>query len=211
MLSQTLGLAVLVLPLLAEAKDCSQAAFQKIIPSNSTFNYVTKVAAGGTFTDAYANANATGLPEGCAVSVRVPTPGTSSYNMAIYLPNKWNSRIMTTGNGGYAGFTNWQDLGIYSQYGFAALTTVSKCKVSNLWYIIDDETGHRSRQCEPAGLDLCSQQRITRKLGMASHARFGPRRQSAVCRILRREPQVLLILGMLNWRPTGIERDAGIS
>ncbi|THZ86515.1 tannase and feruloyl esterase [Aureobasidium pullulans] len=123
MLSQTLGLAVLALPLLAEAKDCSQAAFQKIIPSNSTFNYVTKVAAGGTFTDAYANANATGLPEGCAVSVRVPTPGNSSYNMAIYLPNKWNSRIMTTGNGGYAGFTNWQDLGIYSQYGFAALTT----------------------------------------------------------------------------------------
>lgn len=133
MLSQTLGLAVLALPLLAEAsKDCSQATFQKIIPSNSTFNYVTKVAEGGTFTDAEANANVTGLPEGCAVSVKVPTPGNSSYNMAIYMPNKWNSRIITTGNGGYGGFTNWQDLGQYSLYGFSAITTVSCRKPQNV-------------------------------------------------------------------------------
>ena len=144
MLSQTLGLAVLALPLLVEAKDCSQAAFQKIIPSNSTFNYVTKVAEGGSFTDAYANANATGLPEGCAVSVKVPTPGNSSYNMAIYMPNKWNSRIITTGNGGYGGFTNWQDLGVYSHYGFSAITTVSCSKVILLHYVTNTEAGHWS-------------------------------------------------------------------
>lgn len=146
MLSQTLGLAVLALPLLAEAsKDCSQATFQKIIPSNSTFNYVTKVAEGGTFTDAEANANATGLPEGCAVSVKIPTPGNSSYNMAIYMPNKWNSRIITTGNGGYGGFTNWQDLGQYSHYGFSAITTVSWCGSSSL-NRITDRAGHGSLQ-----------------------------------------------------------------
>jgi feruloyl esterase len=146
MLSQTLGLAVLALPLLAEAKDCSKAAFQKIIPSNSTFNYVTKVAEGGTFTDAYANANATGLPEGCAVSVNVPTPGNSSYNMAIYMPNKWNNRIITTGNGGYAGFTNWQDLGQYSHYGFSAITTVSFGIVPFLYHMTDTLAGYWSRQ-----------------------------------------------------------------
>jgi feruloyl esterase len=157
MLSQTLGLVVLALPLLAEAKDCSQAAFQKIIPSNSTFNYVTKVAEGGTFTDAYANANATNLPEGCAVSVKVPTPGNSSYNMAIYMPNKWNSRIITTGNGGYAGFTNWQDLGQYSHYGFSAITTVSSQALRCLYMLVNTRSGYWSLQSEPSGLNFCPQ------------------------------------------------------
>lgn len=118
-------LILCTLPLLTAAERCSQATFQNVFPSNATINYVTKVAANGTFTDAYANANATSLPEGCAVSVRVPSSSNSSYVMAIYLPEDWNSRIMTTGNGGYGGFTNWQDIAIYSHYGFATLTTVS--------------------------------------------------------------------------------------
>lgn len=113
-------------PLLISARDCSKSTFQHVIPSNSTVTYITKVATNGTFTDAYANANATGLPEGCAVSIQVPTSANSSYHVAIYLPDQWNHRIMTTGNGGYAGFTNWRDLGVYSHYGFATLTTASK-------------------------------------------------------------------------------------
>jgi feruloyl esterase len=143
---QTLGLIASTVPFLVDAKECSQATFENVIPPNSTFNYVTKVAAGGSFGDAYASGNATGLPEGCAVGVRVPTPGDSSYNMAIYLPNKWNSRIMTTGNGGYAANTNWKDIGVYSQYGFATLTTVSIPNPS-VWPNADLQSGHWT--CRP--------------------------------------------------------------
>lgn len=102
---------------------CSVDAIAKVLPAGATVNYVEHVPANGTFGDEGAVANATNLPEGCAVGINVISSNTSSYNFALYLPAAWNARFMATGNGGFGGFTNWPYMGMFSQYGFASLST----------------------------------------------------------------------------------------
>ncbi|KAL2176538.1 CTP synthase N-terminus-domain-containing protein [Thermothelomyces heterothallicus CBS 202.75] len=46
----------------------------------------------------------------CAVAVRVRGSSTSSYRLGLLLPDKWNSRFLVVGNGGFAGGINWLDM-----------------------------------------------------------------------------------------------------
>lgn len=105
------------------AANCSTAYFSSIIPSNATLNYALWLPENSTFSDAWADANATQLPPGCAVGVNIPSSNASHFNLALYLPDKWNSRFIATGNAGFGGFTAWDIIGQLSQYGFASLST----------------------------------------------------------------------------------------
>lgn len=96
--------------------ECSSVAFQDILKSipDSSLNYVAHVAQNGSFGDAATNIpfprNATGLPELCALSVNIKTPGNTSYNFGMFLPSNWNGRFLATGNGGFGGGINWLDM-----------------------------------------------------------------------------------------------------
>ncbi|KAI1505734.1 putative ferulic acid Esterase/Feruloyl esterase [Biscogniauxia marginata] len=122
------------LPLLAGsvafAADCSSEYFTALLVSHpeATVNFVEAVPQNGSFGQGEANipfpSNATQLPALCAVGVNVKSSENSSYNFGLFLPDKtWNDRFMATGNGGFGGGINWPDMGRFSQYGFATMST----------------------------------------------------------------------------------------
>src|ERR1700742_4948260 len=73
------------------------------LPQNSSF--------GGGPADLEFPVNDTGLPALCVVTVNIKSSNTSSYNFGLFLPNSWNDRFIASGNGGYAGGINWNEMG----------------------------------------------------------------------------------------------------
>ena len=94
--------------------DCSSSAIASILPSNATLNFAVPVPQNGSFgqgpSDVEFPTNATELPALCALSVNVKSSATSFYNFGLFLPSKWNSRFLTSGNGGFGGGINWPDM-----------------------------------------------------------------------------------------------------
>ncbi|OTA98839.1 hypothetical protein M426DRAFT_68954 [Hypoxylon sp. CI-4A] len=64
-----------------------------------------------------------GLPDLCAVEVNVTSSATSSYHFSIFLPTTWNSKTLTVGGSGFAGFINYLDMGAGAHYGFATMSS----------------------------------------------------------------------------------------
>ncbi|KZW03651.1 feruloyl esterase B precursor [Exidia glandulosa HHB12029] len=122
--------SLLLQPVLATS-DCVASSFTPLLPSNASLVSVVHVPRNGSFGSAPGDdlefpTNATGLPALCAVTVHVISSADSSFNFGLFLPTDrgaWNGRIMTGGNGGFAGGINWPDMGIFSHYGFASLST----------------------------------------------------------------------------------------
>ncbi|KAJ2985870.1 hypothetical protein NUW58_g5304 [Xylaria curta] len=111
--------------------ECNVASFESILSGlgspATTVVYATSIPAGGSSFDPSPEypMNATNLPKLCAVKLNVKSSETTSYNMGILLPNQchWNGRLMTTGNGGFGGGINYPDMGEYTHYGFATVST----------------------------------------------------------------------------------------
>ncbi|ETS79827.1 hypothetical protein PFICI_07356 [Pestalotiopsis fici W106-1] len=106
---------------------CTASTFASILPANATVEKIDWVSSGSSYGEGTLNAgyptNATNLPALCAVTINVTSPQSSAYRFGILLPQNWNSRLLTVGNGGYAGGINWVDIAAGSRYGFAALST----------------------------------------------------------------------------------------
>ncbi|KAI1847160.1 hypothetical protein JX265_011836 [Neoarthrinium moseri] len=110
------------------AIDCTPESFSTIIESNpdATVNYAYAVPQNGSFgvPSLAFPTNATNLPALCAVGINVKSSANTSYNFGLFLPDTiWNERFLATGNGGYGGGINWPDMGIFSHYGFATMST----------------------------------------------------------------------------------------
>jgi feruloyl esterase len=95
------------------ASSCSAASIASLLPvySGATVIDATKVPDGGNYgngaTDLSYPYNATNLPSLCAVLVNVATPGNTSYSFGLFLPQHYNDRLMTAGNGGLGGGISW--------------------------------------------------------------------------------------------------------
>lgn len=151
-----LALSLLAAPVVL-ALDCTTESIANVIASNeyATVNYVYAVAEGGSFgvpSLAFPD-NATNLPAVCAVGINVKSSDNSSYNFGLFLPETtWNERFLATGNGGYGGGINWPDMGIFSHYGFATMSTDTGHNASAIdsgsWGLNNPETlidwGHRA-------------------------------------------------------------------
>ncbi|KAI1335283.1 feruloyl esterase B precursor [Xylariaceae sp. FL0016] len=114
----------------AVAAQCTTDTFTEILSGNpeATVSFVQAVPANGSFgqgaSDIPFPTNATQLPALCAVGINVKSSDNSSYNFGLFLPDTtWNERFLATGNGGYGGGINWPDMGIFSHYGFATMST----------------------------------------------------------------------------------------
>ena len=107
--------------------DCSPLSLGPLLPVGATLNFAVPVPENGTFGQGAENLefpiNATNLPALCAVGINVKSSNTSSYNFGLFLPQEWNARTMTAGNGGLGGGINWPDMGGFTHYGFAAIST----------------------------------------------------------------------------------------
>ncbi len=105
---------------------CSHEAIEAILPANTSLLYAISSRANGSFgnlSDIAYPLNATGLPAFCAIQVNVSQPH-SSFVFALWLPVKWNQRLMTVGNGGYTGGVNYMAMGLSGlKYGFATVST----------------------------------------------------------------------------------------
>ncbi|PVH81810.1 feruloyl esteras-like protein B precursor [Cadophora sp. DSE1049] len=93
--------------------------------SQATITYAIPVPKNGTWSKpspAFPAPNS-GLPELCAVAINVISSPTSSYNFGLFLPTEWNTRFLTSGNGGFGGGINWNDMGTSALSGFVGLST----------------------------------------------------------------------------------------
>ncbi|KAF1986555.1 feruloyl esterase B [Aulographum hederae CBS 113979] len=104
---------------------CTAEYFNSIIPKEAHTTIVQYVPQDGSFGEvgdiAYPLA-ASILPALCAVKVNVTTPQ-SIVTFGLMLPDNWNGRFLTVGNGGYTGGANWVDMGAGAQYGFAVMSS----------------------------------------------------------------------------------------
>lgn len=93
---------------------CDLASLSRIVPAEATVEKVAVVSQGDSYGEGAANVayplDPTDLPALCAVTVRVRSSSTSSYRFGLFLPDKWNSRFLVVGNGGFAGGINWLDM-----------------------------------------------------------------------------------------------------
>jgi len=106
---------------------CSVDTFREILGSSASVLSAVKVDNGGTYGEGAANivypTNPTNLPALCAVILNVTTSPESSFRFGVFLPDEWNSRFLTVGNGGFSGGINWLDMGQGVRYGHAVVST----------------------------------------------------------------------------------------
>jgi feruloyl esterase len=108
-----------------QALDCSASSFAGSLPPNATITYAKSIPANGTWekpNPEFPTTN-TGLPALCAIAVNVVSSKASSYNFGLFLPQEWNSRFMASGNGGFGGGINWNDMETNALSGFASMST----------------------------------------------------------------------------------------
>ncbi|KAK0099373.1 hypothetical protein ONS96_008404 [Cadophora gregata f. sp. sojae] len=107
--------------------ECSPSALASLLPptSHATITYTVPVPKNGTWSKpspAFPLPN-TGLPELCAVAINVVSSPSSSYNFGLFLPTEWNTRFLASGNGGFGGGINWNDMGTSALSGFVGMST----------------------------------------------------------------------------------------
>ena len=94
---------------------CKSSIFEPLLDANATIETVDIVSTGDEYGEGAVNLgypiNPTNLPELCAVIVKVESSSNSSFRFGLFLPTEWNSRVLTVGNGGFAGGINWLDMG----------------------------------------------------------------------------------------------------
>lgn len=93
---------------------CSESAIQSMLPSNARVVSVERLSQGGTFEVPESNiaypVSPTGLRSNCAVHVNVTSSDSSAFGFGMFLPDEWNERSLSVGNGGFAGGVNWLDM-----------------------------------------------------------------------------------------------------
>ncbi|KAI4155765.1 MAG: hypothetical protein LQ340_000785 [Diploschistes diacapsis] len=121
------------------AFDCNADSFGKVLPANATVTNATAVQAGGSYGDLSGGdqdfpALATALPSLCAVQIKISSSG-NTFSFGLFLPDKWNNRLIGTGNTGFGGGINWPSMGHLVNYGMVAFST---------------DTGHNSNPNDPS-------------------------------------------------------------
>ncbi|KLU81119.1 feruloyl esterase B [Magnaporthiopsis poae ATCC 64411] len=113
------------------ANTCQAATFSALLPANAVVENVTSVPEGGSFGEGADNlpspTNPTGLPQLCAVIIKVVSSPSSSFRFGMFLPTapgKWNGRFLAVGNGGFGGGISWRQMAESGpHHGFATLST----------------------------------------------------------------------------------------
>jgi feruloyl esterase len=106
--------------------NCSTESFQAILPAGSTALKAFHLPANSTYQDPYElafNKPTSALPALCLLVVNSTSSPTSSFRFGVFLPDGWNGRFATVGNGGLNGGVNWSTMGVMVKYGFAAIST----------------------------------------------------------------------------------------
>ncbi|KAK4495008.1 hypothetical protein PRZ48_013335 [Zasmidium cellare] len=124
-------LSLPLIPALANALECSKVDFQAILPTDisASVAYATTVPANSTFQVPKENiafpTSPVLLRQACAVQINITSSPSSAYSLGLFLPDEedWNGRLLTVGNGGYAGGIDFVSMAVGLGYGFAVAAT----------------------------------------------------------------------------------------
>ncbi|PSR94019.1 Tannase/feruloyl esterase [Coniella lustricola] len=107
--------------------DCTYDAVKAIVPAGAVLSFAQTIEENGTFVvpagDTGWTQDPVDLPALCAIGVEVTTEQNGTYGFGVFLPNAWNSRTLTVGNGGLAGGVDWVDMGTGVRYGHAVISS----------------------------------------------------------------------------------------
>ncbi|KAH9948591.1 hypothetical protein B0H21DRAFT_733182 [Amylocystis lapponica] len=108
-----LGFLVFSFATLAASSSCSSFALQNLTDVTLTGAIYYAANAIVNLSNGYQTINADHLPAFCRVQLMIVTNTTAkSYcNTEVWLPDDWNGRFLTFGNGGFAGGVAVADLG----------------------------------------------------------------------------------------------------
>ncbi|KAF0332639.1 putative feruloyl esterase B-2 [Colletotrichum sp. SAR11_59] len=128
MLKALVTAAVLAAPAFATVQDDCLALTPKTIVTNSTVRVQTFVASGTNLTFPEQNANCGRASQVvranlCRIAMNLTTSAKSEVVTEIWLPEKWNGRMVTVGGGGLDGCVHYEDLAYATANGFAAVGT----------------------------------------------------------------------------------------
>lgn len=118
--------APLVAVVAAASASCDLATIQSFLPANATVLNATQVPQGGSFgqeDDVPYPTFPVNLPSLCAAVINASSSSETSFTFGIFLPDDWNRRFLTVGNGGFAGGINWLAMADGPSYGFATVST----------------------------------------------------------------------------------------
>lgn len=104
-----------------QTRQCSTGAFGGIVLPSGVSMFIeqaTMVPENGSFGEGAVDlgfpANALALPKLCAVIVNITNTSATSqsnYRLGIFLPDMWNSKLLTIGSASFAGGINWVGMG----------------------------------------------------------------------------------------------------
>ncbi len=100
-------------------EHCTQERFQAVALAQTTVRDVSVVQAGTFRASASAPPLAT-LPSFCRVQASVHTSADSLVTFEVWVPERWNGKLVVTGNGGYGNVPSYRDMGNALLQGYAA-------------------------------------------------------------------------------------------
>ncbi|GLB07432.1 hypothetical protein AtubIFM57258_002773 [Aspergillus tubingensis] len=112
------------------AFDCSADAIKSLLPEGSKVLYASHYDADDSFTPPLEHNSGAFrissyvLPRSaCVFQANLTLPGETEHSVGVVLPDDWNGRFLTAGNGGFSGSVSWGSIIDASWYGFAAVST----------------------------------------------------------------------------------------
>ncbi|PWY68614.1 tannase and feruloyl esterase [Aspergillus heteromorphus CBS 117.55] len=110
--------------------QCSPDSIKTLLPAGSKVLYASHYQADATFTPPKEHnagafrASSFVLPRSaCVFQANLTLPGDTQHSVGVVLPDDWNGRFMTAGNGGFSGSVSWGSVVDAAWYGFAAIST----------------------------------------------------------------------------------------
>ncbi|OLN89335.1 putative feruloyl esterase B-1 [Colletotrichum chlorophyti] len=142
--SLTFTLAALRQAAATNSTQCTPRLMSYWINANASISIVEPVDAGGGFVEEGNIAfpgNVTDLPSLCAAAFVAKTSEGHEYKFGVFMPDEWNSKILTVGNDGFSGGINWPAMAVAARYGFVALATDGghNSTATNLTWALSDE------------------------------------------------------------------------
>ena len=137
-----------------EVEDaCQESTFESLLEENEEIESVDVVEEGDEYGEGEDNVGypktPTELSELCAVIVRVESSEISSFRFGLFLPTEWNSKLLTVGNGGFAGGINWLDMGPGMKPLYLMVVSLSWVKtytnIRNASWLCNCIYGHRAQ------------------------------------------------------------------
>ncbi|KAK8139110.1 feruloyl esterase B-1 [Apiospora sp. TS-2023a] len=110
----------------AAVTDCASLLGHTFSNGTASVVLATDMPAGANFSsDGFSTTDSPSLPGFCRVSLRIQTSPETSATAEVWLPAPaaWNARLLTVGNGGFAGSVNYADVTWGLRKGFATTST----------------------------------------------------------------------------------------